>query len=139
MFKDAKSIAVIGLGTFGTAFARRATENGACVTGIDIVQKTVDRMLGELHQTIGADARDEKAMRECTLDEHDLVVIAVGKDVEASLLAAHHAKTLGAKRLFVKAQSRHQEDILNAIGVDKVLRPEIEAGHALADDLVSKT
>ena len=139
MFKDAKSIAVIGLGTFGTAFARRATENGASVTGIDIVQKKVDRLLNELHETIGADARDEKALRECALDEHDLVVIAVGRDVEASLLAAHHAKALGAKQLFVKAQSNHQEDILKAIGADRVLRPEIEAGHALADDIVSKT
>ena len=137
MFGNSSSIAVIGLGTFGTAVACKARENGARVLGVDIQQQIVDRMADELDDTIGADARDAKALKECALDDHDVVVIAVGSDVEASLMAAHHAKSLGAKRLFVKAQCEDQTAILKAIGVDEVLRPEVDAGHALADRLSS--
>ena len=137
MFDSPQSLAVIGLGTFGSALACKARRNGARVLGIDIEQDIADRYQGDLDSTICGDARDKRALRECALDDQDVVVIAVGSDVEASLLAAHHAKALGAKRLLVKAQSDTQEDILRSIGVDEVLRPEIDAGHALADRLTS--
>lgn len=133
MFRTPKSLAVIGLGTFGASLACRARATGARVVGIDIVQKVADRFHGDLDSTICCDARDKRALRECALDDQDVVVIAVGSCVETSLLATHHAKALGAKRLFVKAQSDTQEDILRAIGVDGVFRPECDAGRELAD------
>lgn len=135
MFDSPRSLAVIGLGTFGAALACRARSNGARVVGIDIAPEKADRYQGDLDSTICADAREKRALRECALDDQDAVVIAVGSDVEASLLAAHHARALGAKQLFVKAQSDTQEDILRSIGVDAVLRPEIDAGRQLADHL----
>lgn len=133
MFGASTSLAVIGLGTFGSTLACRARDNGARVTGIDIEKTIADRYQSDLDSTICGDARDKRALRECALDDQDLVVIAVGSCVETSLLAAHHAKSLGAKRIIVKAQSETQEDILRSIGVDDVLRPEIEAGLKLAD------
>ena len=138
MFGKTQSLLVIGLGTFGTAVACRARANGARVLGVDIKQEIVDRLQEDLDNTTRADARDDKALAEIQVDDHDIVVIAVGADVEASLLATHHVKAAGAKAIYVKSQSEPQTAILQAIGVTQVLRPEVEAGRSLADTLFSK-
>ncbi len=133
MFSNDKSIAVIGLGTFGLSLARSLTEKGVRVVGVDHRQPLVDRHHAELDNTIMADATDPRALKECALDDQDVVIVAIGANVEANLLATQNAKTLGAKRLFSKSQSDTQTSILNAIGVDAVLTPEVDEGRRMAE------
>ncbi|WP_298912536.1 TrkA family potassium uptake protein [uncultured Algimonas sp.] len=137
MFTSKSSVAVIGLGTFGIALARSLTEKGARVLGIDTSQHLVDRFHAELDNTIRADATDERALRECAIDDQDIVVIAIGSDVQACLLGTYTAKKLGAERIYAKAQTHAQKAILESIGVDGVIMPEMETGERAAEDILS--
>ncbi|MGB3455972.1 MAG: TrkA family potassium uptake protein [Litorimonas sp.] len=136
MFKSHTSAVVIGLGTFGTALARSLTDKGVRVLGVDKDPHLVDRMHAELDNTIQADATDVRALRECSIDDHDLVLIAIGKTVEASMLCTYHVRELGAKWVGAKAQSEAHRGILEAIGIDCVFMPEIENAQRQADGLL---
>lgn len=132
------SLVVIGLGAFGRALARNASENGVQVLAIDRVKDRVDRFADVVHNTRQADARFSKAMRECALDDHDLVVVAIATDVESSVLAVENAMQLGAKRIFAKASSDSHASILEKMGVERVIRAEEDAGRALAKQLTAQ-
>ena len=132
-----KSLAVIGLGSFGEALALQACADGIRVLAIDKDKRLVDRMSSELHNTMQADARDRKALRDCALDDQDMVVIAIGGDKEASLLAAEHAVGLGATHIIAKAQTDSQASILRKIGVHRIILPESDAGRDLARELTA--
>ena len=129
------SLAVIGLGAFGRSLALTSKEQGVRVLAVDIVKERVDRFADEVHNTMQADARDFKALRDCALDDHDLVVVAIGSDVEASVLAVENALQLGAQRIIAKASSDSHASVLQKIGVDRVIRAEEDAGRALAERL----
>ncbi|MEM7728032.1 MAG: NAD-binding protein [Pseudomonadota bacterium] len=138
MFSSHRSAAVIGLGTFGISIARALTEGGTRVLGIDCDHTLVDRFHAEFDNTICADARDPRALRECAMDDQDMVIIAIGSDFEASLKAAYNAKTLGAKIVHAKALSEPHSDMLRAVGVKTVFMPEVEGGQIAARNLLGE-
>ncbi|MGB6229450.1 MAG: TrkA family potassium uptake protein [Litorimonas sp.] len=121
---ERRNIAVIGLGAFGSAIARELVRMGDRVIGIDLDAKVVDTLNGELDAVIQADATDLKVLDHAGLDGCDAVIVAIGDDMQASLLTTMQAMKVGVKHLFVKAQTPEHGQILTAMGVQNLLQPE---------------
>ncbi|MDD5394157.1 MAG: TrkA family potassium uptake protein [Thiothrix sp.] len=130
-----KSFAIIGLGTFGSAVAAELVRFGNHVLGIDLDEKRVSRLANSLSEAVIADGRDELALREAGIGHYDVVVIAMGEDLEASILCTMNARMLGAKSVWVKASSRTHHRILSKLGADRIVHPEEEIGQHIAQML----
>ncbi len=127
--------AVIGLGRFGAAASLELMRMGHAVLGVDVDPKLVDKYADRLTRAVIADVSDSAAVEELGLENYDVVLVAIGEDVQASLLCVVHLKTLGIQTIWVKASSHAQHLILNKLGVARVVHPEEEMGLRIAQAL----
>ena len=132
-----KQFLVIGLGRFGTAVAITLQQLGHEVVAIDSSQIPVQELLGQVTQAAIADATDEATLRELGISSFDVVIIAIGNNVEANIYATLAARDAGAKFIVCKAVDDISRRILQKIGADKVVRPEHDSGVNLARNLAS--
>src|SRR5690606_31373083 len=130
-----RNFAVIGLGTFGMTVAKELTRFGNYVIGIDHDPAAVNKLANDLSEAAIADGSDELALRELGLDAYDVAVIAMGQDLEGSIIAALTAKMIGVPEVWAKATSRMHHRILSKIGVDRVIHPEEQMGRHIAQML----
>lgn len=130
-----RSFAVIGLGTFGSTIATDLVGFGNPVLGIDIDERKASAMADTLTETIIADGRDDLALREAGVGNYDVAVVAIGEDLEANILCTMNVKLIGVPVIWVKALNRTHHRILARLGIDRVLLPEQEIGHHVAQVL----
>lgn len=128
----ADSVAVIGLGRFGQALALELMASKAEVLGIDGNEGIVQGMNGQLTRVVMADSTREEALRQLSVPEFDRVVVAIGSDIQSSILTASLLMRLGVKQLWAKAVSDAHGLILEQLGVPHVVYPEKEMGRRVA-------
>jgi len=127
-----KSIAVIGLGQFGSQIAVGLSQKGFEVIGIDSVANCVNDIKDKVSQAIILDATDEQAMRSVNIDNIDIAVIAIGTNVQASLLAAALLQKFSIKDIYVRAIESLQQSILHSMGIKNIIDIESEMGKQLS-------
>ena len=130
-----RSIAIIGLGRFGSSMGRALTAMGDEVLGIDIRPDCVSSLAADIDSVVQLDATDPLALAECGLPDFETVVVCIGDDIESSLLTCMAARDCGCKSLWVKVQSVMHRRILEHMGVDHLIAPESDAGRELAQRL----
>lgn len=135
MANPQRSFAILGLGTFGSTVAMELVRFGNHVLGMDKDEKRVSRLASSLTEAIIGDARDEMALREAGIGHYDVVLVAMGEDLESSILATMHARLLGTKTIWVKAISRTHHRILARLGADRIVHPEEDFGQHIAQML----
>lgn len=128
-------IAVLGLGYFGTTIARDLSDLGHYVIGVDTDEARVTDLAKHIRRAIIADVRDDEALREAGVADCDAAVVAIGENLEASVIAAINLKTLGVERIWAKAQSKAHHRILSNLKVDRIVRPELAMGQHVAQML----
>ena len=134
---NAKQFAVLGLGRFGSAVAKRLYALGKEVLAIDIDEQRVADVVDYVTHSMVVDCLDEATLKQIDIGSFEVVVVAIGSDMEASILSTLICKELGVKYVIAKAQSEQHRKVLEKIGVDKVVFPEMEAGQKLASLLAS--
>ncbi len=135
MGRKSRSFAVIGLGTFGSTVALELARFGNDVMGIDTNEKLVAAYAQDLSQALILDAREDGALREAGVESVDVGLVAIGTDIEASILSVINLKTLGVGTIWAKATSKNHHRILSKLGVDRVIHPEKEVGQHIAQVL----
>jgi trk system potassium uptake protein TrkA len=125
-------VAVIGLGRFGTALALELAGNGTEVLGVDNRADIVQRLAGQLGQVVVADSTDAEALQEIGVADFTRVVVAIGTDLEASILTTALLVDLAVPDIWVKALSGQHAKILERIGAHHVVFPEHEMGERVA-------
>lgn len=130
--EKAQSFVVIGLGGFGATVATELARFGNRVLGVDTDETRVARCADALSDAIIADGRDEQALREAGVAAYDAAVVAIGENLEASIVCTMNMKLLGVGTVWVKALNRTHHRILNRIGADRVILPEQEIGQHVA-------
>jgi trk system potassium uptake protein TrkA len=133
--KENKRFVVLGLGSFGTALSTRLAQNGCRVTGVDASERRVEALKNVLYEAVVANVTDKASLAELLVAKSHAVFISLGENIETSLLAALHARELGAKRVLVKGVSEEHGKILKHIGVERVVFPEAEMAAQLADSM----
>ncbi|MFD0675069.1 potassium channel family protein [Cohnella sp. GCM10027633] len=132
-----KQYAVIGLGRFGSSVAKYLSEMGYEVLAVDDNAERVQDLANVVTHAVSADSTDEEAMRALGIRNFDVVVVAIGQDIQASILTTLILKDLGVPYIIVKAQSDLHGKVLNKIGADKVVFPERDMGLRVAHHLIS--
>lgn len=128
--------AVIGLGRFGSTVARELERLGNEVLGIDSDEARVSSIAEELSHVAIASAREERVLRELGLVDYDGVVVAIGADLESSLLCTLALKSLGVRSIWVKAASPAHHRILEQLGADRIVNPEHHMGLHVARTMI---
>ena len=126
---------VIGLGNFGASLSKKLTSQGNEVIGIDIRQDLVELYKEKISHTICMDSTDEFTASGLPLNDTDVVIIAIGEDQGANIMASAVFKNLQAKRLISRAINPLHEKVLKAIGVDEIVHPEEETAERWAKKL----
>ncbi|MGQ2385874.1 potassium channel family protein [Acinetobacter ursingii] len=127
--------AVIGLGSFGATVALQLAQLNHDVIGIDTIKRNVEDIGDQLTHAVIADASDEHVLEELNIKNCDAVVVAIGEDIEASILCVLHLKNLGVPKIWVKAKTKAHHMILSHLNVDKIIHPEEDMGVRVAQAL----
>lgn len=129
---SANSVAVIGLGRFGESLALELMEDGAQVLGIDVREEVVQSLDGMLTHVVRADATDERVLRQLSVPEFDRVVVAIGSDIQASILVTSLLLRFDVRKVWAKAVSDAHGLVLEQLGVPHVVFPEKDMGRKVA-------
>lgn len=125
-------VAVIGLGRFGMALARRLSVHGAEVVAIDTDQSLVNEVQDDVAIAVRLNSTDEAALRSQEVDRVDSVVVAIGEDFESAMLTTVICKkNLHVPVVICRAQTSLHAEIFGQIGADEVIQPEKHAGDML--------
>ncbi len=130
-----RNFVVVGLGSFGATIGKELTRFGNYVLGIDRDAAAVNRLADSLSQTVVADGRDEDALKELGIEDYHVAVIAMGTDLESSVVTSITVKMAGVEEVWAKAINRMHHRILAKIGVDRIIHPEEEMGRHIAQML----
>lgn len=130
-------VGVIGLGTFGAKTASRLFEKGAEVVAIDKDQDLVDRIKDKVTHAVALDVTDERALRSVNISDVDVAVVAMGDDIQMSIMAVAMLRKLGVGRVIARATSQMHEHILNEIGASEIIKVEEEMGEIIASKIVA--
>jgi trk system potassium uptake protein TrkA len=71
------------------------------------------------------------------LRNFDLVIVAIGSDVQASVLTTLLLREIGVKYIVAKADSALHGKMLDKVGADRVVFPERDMGQRIAHNLMS--
>lgn len=132
-----KQFAVIGLGRFGASLALELMDLGYEVLGVDRDEEIVEDMSDLLTHTVVADATDEEVLKSLGIRNFDCGIVAIGDDIQTSILTAIQLKELGVKTVVAKAISVLHGRALDKLGVDRVIFPERDMGIRVAHQLVT--
>ncbi|HIE29457.1 TPA: TrkA family potassium uptake protein [Candidatus Poribacteria bacterium] len=133
-----QKFAVIGLGRFGSQLVISLAERNAEVIAIDKDMQAVEQIKDIVTYAVRLDSADKEALLAQGIDEVDTVIVAIGDNFEANVLTAALLKNIGVKTVIARAASEIQKQILELIGVDRVIFPEAESGIRLAQNLTSR-
>jgi len=133
-----KQIAIVGLGRFGTSVATTLVNMGHDVLAIDVSEKNVATTSGNIMHTIQADATNESVLKDLEIDKFDTVIVSMGTDIKSSVLTTILLKKLGVPHVVARANDELHGSILEKIGADYVVYPELEMGTRTAFNLVHR-
>ena len=132
-----KVFVVVGLGTFGRRVCVVLGEKGGKVIAIDQDPALVDRIKDEVTQAILLDTTDEESLSKVPLEDSDFAVVAIGDNIEASVLSTALLKRAGVPYILSRAVNEIHGQVLKQVGADEVVNIEIDEGTRIAQRLIS--
>jgi trk system potassium uptake protein len=130
--------AVIGLGRFGWTIATTLAANGMEVIAIDKNAKLIDEIKDQVAVAVRLDSTDENALQGIAIREADAVVLAIGTNIQESILTCAILKKIGVSMIYAKVENHLHAKILEFMGVQNIYFPEELIGEQLAKTLISK-
>lgn len=128
-------VSVIGLGRFGTSVARTLHELGYEVTAIDLDEHQIQEASDFVTLAAQGDGTDQELLQQLHVDKSDVVVVAQGENLEASVLTTMLLKKLKVPWVVSKAKTTLHGELLQKVGADQIVFPELDAGIRLAHSL----
>jgi len=129
---------IVGLGSFGSSLASALTSQGHEVIAIDRNMQKVEAYKEVITHTICMDATDDYTVNGLPIRDTDIIVVAIGEDQGANIMATALFKTLNAKRLISRSINPLHEKVLQAIGIDAIFHPEQESAMRWAKRLSTR-
>lgn len=123
---------IIGLGRFGGSLAMELVRQRTDVLALDTNPKLVDKYADEVTHTAVVDSTDEEALRQLGVHQFKRAVVAIGADLEASILTTSILSDFGIPNIWAKALSRQHARILERVGAHHVVLPEHDMGERVA-------
>ena len=105
---------------------------GAEILAIDADDHVVQSLTGRLTHVVTADSTDEEALRQLSVHEFQRAVVAIGTDLESSILTTSLLVDFAIPNIWVKAISNSHAKILAKVGAHHVVRSEHDMGRRVA-------
>jgi trk system potassium uptake protein TrkA len=128
---------IIGLGNFGSNLSEKLTLEGHEVVAVDIIPEKVETIKDRVTHAICLNCKDPEAIRALPLRNSDIVVVAIGEDEGSNILVTALLKKTGVKRLISRSVSPLHDNILEAMGITEIVRPEEEGAERWAKRLTT--
>lgn len=132
-----KNFAVIGLGRFGGSICRTLANAGIEVLAIDKSEERVNEFAMIASHAVVGDTTDEACLKSLGIRNFDHVIVAIGENIQSSILTTLILKELGVPYITAKAQNDYHEKVLRKIGADRVVHPERDMGIRIANNMIS--
>ncbi len=130
--KPVEPVLVVGLGRFGAALAESLVALGHEVLAVDGDPRRVQHWSSRLTSVVEADSTSEEALRQIGAADFDRAVVAIGADIEASILTTAVLVDLGIQHIWAKAVTRAHGRILERVGATRVVFPEQDMSERVA-------
>ncbi|MAG41803.1 MAG: potassium transporter, partial [Erythrobacteraceae bacterium] len=130
--KTRKPVLIVGLGRFGGAIARTLERMGHEVLGADTDPRLVQEFAGDLTKVVEADCTEVTTLEQLGVSDFEAAVVAIGTDIEASVLAVLALSDLGLTNIWAKATNDKHARILERTGATHVVFPEQRMGERVA-------
>lgn len=132
-----KTYAVLGLGRYGRAVAEELVNSGAEVLAVDIDENNVNNAIETIPICKCADITEPEVIKRLGISNVDVVIVAIARNLEASVMAVTLCKEVGVPTVIVKCGDEMHQKILKRVGADRVIFPEKESGTRLAKNLLT--
>ena len=133
-----EQIAIIGLGKFGMTVAKALSNYDCDVLAIDCEEALVEEAVPFVTKAVQINALEEDALQACGLNNFDTAIIGIGDNIESSLMVALSLKDIGVPKIIAKARDEKHAKLLEMIGVNKIVQPEIDSALKLVNSITSK-
>ncbi len=134
--KEFNDYVVIGLGKFGRSIAKNLSEEGKNVLAIDGNSKNVENIEGVVTHAVSADVSKKEVLYSLGVQNFDCAIVCIGDDLSASMLSTLICKELGVPYIIAKAQNDQHKELLEKVGANLVIFPEVYMSKKLATALV---
>ena len=138
MKKELEQIAIIGLGKFGMTVAKGLSNYDCDVLAVDCEEALVEEAMPFVTKAIQINALDADALEACGIRGFDIAIIGIGDNIESSLMVALSLKDLGIPHIVAKARDEKHAKLLEMIGVNKIVQPEIDSALKLVNSITTK-
>lgn len=133
-----KEVVIIGLGRFGTSMCQELNRLGHEILAIDTDEERVNEVSVFTTQAVAANGTDENVLRALGVRNFEHAIIAIGDNLQSSVLCTLILKEMGISSVWVKARDLQHQKILEKVGADRVIQPEYEMGIRMAHHLASE-
>ena len=127
-----RTIGILGLGIFGQSVLKTLQDQDVDIIAIDDHEDVINQYESMITTGIVGDITELDLLDAVDIGNCDTVVIATGENLESSVLAVMHCKALGVEHIIAKVKNEVTKEVLEKIGADLVILPEVEAGMSLA-------
>ena len=132
-----KTFMIIGLGRFGSCIAKELVQNKCDIIAIDKDEKSVRDISKYVNNCVIADSTSLNVLTDLDASKVDHAVIAIGNNLQASILSIINLKKLGVKKITVRADDLTYKEVFEALGATDVIVPEESSAISLANQIMS--
>ena len=132
-----KSFIVIGLGRFGANVAKSLAQMNMDVLAVDIDEDAVTAISKDVPHCLIADSTKESVLRDLGARDVDHAVVAIGNNLEASILTVINLKNIGVKNITVRCDLEAHKELYKLIGATDVINPEESSAILLSNQINS--
>ena len=127
--------AVFGAGSFGSKLATELSEAGHYVVVVDCNRDAIMSIRDKVTEALVADVSNPDVIRELNVKKFEAIIMGMSSHFEDLILALTLAKQEGAGKIYVKAKSEIQKRILQRLGADEVIQPDLDVAERLCTRL----
>lgn len=131
-----KQFAVFGLGSFGKSVALTLQSFGCDVIAVDNCYEKIQDIADSVSYAMCGDVTEPEFMKTIGARNLDGAVIAISENLEAAIMATMLSKEMGIPYVLAKAMDELQGKILEKIGAESIVYPEIDMGERVAKKLM---
>jgi len=134
-----KSFAIIGLGTFGQQLCESLVDESSNILALDIDEKAVNKVASFVPHAICCDCTREENLSQLGLNNIDHIIVAIGSNIQATILCTVILKQMNVKNLIVRVDDGYYVPIIKKLGADNIVNPQKLAVQSLSASLLSRS
>ncbi len=135
--KEGQVIMVVGLGTFGRRVSTVLVQKGAEVIAVDSQPARIEGIKDDVAQAVVMDATEEDRFAQIALEDVSSAVVAIGDNIEGSILTTALLHQRGVPRIYARAVTQIHRQVLRQVGADVIINIEENEGEELARRLAA--